>query len=83
MAENVFETADIGLATYLDYWVWWIECKKHERGYCTFFLKYEDKGQIEKLVKDYKDEKDGTPAKAFRRHYKQVATIIDRTMKPR
>lgn len=86
MAEEkiTYETGDIGLATYLDYWIGWIECQKYPDGRaCFFVIKHESKEHIDRLVQLYEDEKDFTPAKAFRRKYKQVSIMIERTMNPR
>lgn len=79
MGKN-YETHDIGLATFLDHWIWGVQVQKISDRSCIFFIENPDFEQINHLVNQYHTMQDRTPAKAYRQRYKELSTIVGRLM---
>lgn len=78
--EKNYETHDIGLATFLDHWIWGVQVQKISDRSCIFFIENPDFEQINHLVNQYHTMQDSTPAKAYRQRYKELSTIVGRLM---
>jgi len=77
---DYYQTHDIGLATFLDYWIWGVQVQKVSDRSCIFFIENPDFEKINEYVNMYHTMKDNTPAKAYRQKYKELSTIVGRLM---
>ena len=86
MQKRIFETYDIWLASFIDYWFGGVHIQMYDKTRCVFYIPADEYNQeLEERIKtaseEYRTLQDKTPAKGFRERYKELATVVGRMIK--